>query len=63
MSETTKFDDPFLRCDECRLQVTSRPGNHNQPCGHRAGFHSTCPSWGPVEGCRCKQTLGAVPHD
>ncbi len=66
------FADPYLVCDRCRGWVTSwHDGDRcgckdtwwNMPCGcERAGVDSTCPSWGPVDGCRCQEHLGYVPH-
>lgn len=57
------FADPYLRCDQCREWVPrwhnpdrcgcDEPGWHNDPCGHQAGTTTACPSWGPVDGCRC----------
>lgn len=55
------FADPNLRCDECgepvaRFHDPERCGCNkpfeNDPCGH-TGVTSDCPSWGPVDGCRC----------
>ena len=68
----TTFANPFLRCDECGQSVegvvalVGNPTgcNHicdNVPCGHR-GSTSSCPSWSPVDGCRCQEHLGHVPH-
>lgn len=66
--------NPFLVCDECKQSVprwhdpfVCGPGCEapvsNQPCGHvNAGASSTCPSWSPVDGCRCQGHLGHVPH-
>lgn len=66
------FADPHLVCDLCRQPVTrwhdpaqcgcGLPGWWNAPCGHHAGATSTCPSWSPVDGCRCLAHLGHVPH-
>lgn len=56
------FADPFLICDQCHQPVPRwhndercgcEGGFWNEPCGHRAGVTGTCPSWGPVDGCRC----------
>lgn len=62
------FANPFLICDECgqpvaRFHDPDRCGCEskplcNDPCEH-LGFTSTCPSWGPVDGCRCPEHLGA----
>lgn len=66
-----RFANPHLICDNCRKPVS---GWHNPdvcgcntftvnvPCCCRAGTTSTCPSWSPVDGCRCAQQLGAVDH-
>lgn len=60
------FADPNLRCDKCsepvaRFHDPERCGckseHRNVPCGH-VGVTSDCPSWGPVDGCRCP----AHPH-
>lgn len=58
------FADPHLICDRCKRPVPAwhdpdrcgcgERGWQNQPCGHQAGVTSTCPSWGPVDGCRCR---------
>lgn len=70
---TVDFADPYLVCDGCRRPVTGwhhhtlcgcRETFWNEPCGcRRAGVDSTCPSWGPVDGCRCLAHLGYVSHD
>jgi hypothetical protein len=58
------FADPFLRCDECGDSVPSwhnddrcgcDAGFWNEPCGHKSGVTSACPSWSPVDGCRCTE--------
>lgn len=65
------FADPYLKCDQCGASVPRRhnddacgcqAGWWNEPCGHRAGATSACPSWGPVDGCQCQEHLGYVPH-
>lgn len=58
------FANPYLRCDECGAQVSAMRSDtrDNIPCGHGAGITSECPSWGPVDGCSCREHLGAVPH-
>jgi hypothetical protein len=65
------FANPYLRCDRCRAWVTAwhnpdrcgcgENGWQNQPCGHRAGATTVCPSWGPVDGCRCQPLDHPVP--
>lgn len=61
--------NPYLVCGQCQEWIThfSNTGDHeggvvNQPCGHRADHHNRCPSWGPVDGCWCQESLGYVPH-
>lgn len=60
------FANPFLTCNKCGKRVTDYAllnGKHvNSPCGCSAGFESVCPSWSPVDGCRCMEHLGEVPH-
>lgn len=66
------FANPYLTCDQCGLRAVGwhddqRCGcnetSWNEPCGHdRAGVTSVCPSWGPVDGCLCREILGHVPH-
>ena len=48
------FANPNMRCDECGERVSSyRYQDYtNNPCRH-LGATSECPSWGPVDGCRC----------
>ena len=56
------FANPFLVCDDCgksvpRFHDPERCGCEskpfcNDPCEH-LGATSTCPSWGPVDGCSC----------
>lgn len=69
MSTLTKFANPYLVCDECDAWITGAwnlgEGEgpvRNEPCGHKAGATSRCPSWGPVDGCECLAHLGHVPH-
>lgn len=56
--------NPFLICNECKGKVRywhnpDRCGDEcdesffNYPCGHVTGVTSICPSWGPVDGCKC----------
>lgn len=66
------FADPYLTCDRCGAWVDRWHNNDqcgcdgpcwNEPCGHEhASVTSACPSWGPVDGCRCAEILGYVPH-
>jgi hypothetical protein len=62
------FADPYLRCDDCGERVVRYHdparcgcdgGAHNVPCGH-LGVTSLCPSWGPVDGCRCPESHRAA---
>lgn len=56
------LSNPFLACDGCGLRVSARPASSNQPCGCRAGYHSLCPSWSPVDGCGCLEAFGTIEH-
>jgi hypothetical protein len=69
---TIGFANPYLRCDTCRQPVPAWHDNTkcgcndsfwNEPCKHKAGATSVCPSWSPVDGCTCAAVLGAVGHD
>ncbi|ROO51091.1 hypothetical protein EDC02_5955 [Micromonospora sp. Llam0] len=69
------FADPHLRCTRCQGWVTGyhdpercgpgcSEGWANVPCGcERAGVDSMCPSWGPVDGCRCDPVDHPVPPE
>lgn len=64
--------NPYHLCDLCGRWVTgwhdiARCGcadgfNAVMPCGHDANAVDVCPSWGPVDGCRCVEQLGRVDH-
>jgi hypothetical protein len=67
-----EFANPFLRCDTCGEWVLGWVRHEGQvpecqhlgqlyPCGH-VGATSVCPSWSPVDGCRCLEHLGSVDH-
>lgn len=72
-----EFANPYLRCarcgqpvrywhddDQCGTPADPCPVDwYLAPCGHRAEAHSTCPSWGPVDGCQCRAQLGRVEHE
>jgi hypothetical protein len=69
---TISFADPYLRCDQCHQPVPAWHDNTkcgcdasfwNEPCEHKAGATSVCPSWSPVDGCTCATVLGSVEHD
>jgi hypothetical protein len=65
--------NPFLACqqcgkraeefhdDACGCELSGGPVLL-MPCFHRADYDALCPSWGPVDGCRCLAAFGAVPH-
>ncbi len=62
------YANPFIVCDHCKNPVVGhirspeRAENwKNFPC-HHLGVHSICPSWSPVDGCRCQEHLGSVQH-
>lgn len=59
------FANPYLVCDQCRGSVIGWHDNDkcgcdgtfwNTPCGCVAGATSKCPSWGPVDGCTCRES-------
>lgn len=55
---------PYLICQGCGRRVEGfvqgdGPAT-NYPCGCHMGYDSTCPSWGPVDGCACPK--GRRPH-
>lgn len=56
------FANPFIVCADCARRVVDHPALSNEPCGHQADFNDLCPSWSPVDGCRCQAHLGYVPH-
>lgn len=68
----TEFANPFLVCRACREPVPAwhnpdhcgcdESRSENLPCGHASGVTSTCPSWGPVDGCQCAAQFGTVDH-
>lgn len=56
------FANPHLLCDSCGEPVSRwhdpercgcQSGLWNEPCRHLASATSACPSWSPVDGCRC----------
>lgn len=62
--------NPYLTCDACGAGVDhfactgeDQGPVRNEPCGHEGvGATSACPSWSPVDGCRCVEHLGSVEH-
>ena len=62
------FADPFKKCRVCDEWVDGYvvapehdEEGENWPCRHR-GYDDLCPSWSPVDGCRCAEHLGFVDH-
>lgn len=68
MSNSTKahvligLANPYSVCTECKDKVLywhdpDRCGcdeeAYNNPCKHKFDVISTCPTWGPIEGCTC----------
>jgi hypothetical protein len=65
--------NPFLACRACGKRVEAF---HDDGCGcdesggplllvpcfHRSDYDDLCPSWSPVDGCTCLESLGRVPH-
>lgn len=63
--------NPYLACERCGHWAS---GFHDPdrcgcdagywlvPCRHVTGMTSQCPSWSPVNGCRCREFLGHVVH-
>lgn len=65
------FANPFLVCEVCHRKATGWHDNDKcgctmsywlEPCGHKAGTITTCPSWSPDDGCVCAQVLGVAGH-
>jgi Zn finger protein HypA/HybF involved in hydrogenase expression len=63
------FANPYFKCDECKQPVPywHNPNRcdcegktFNSPCGHEADITSVCPTWDPVEGCGCYDSIN---HD
>ena len=53
-----EFADPYKVCEECGGWITGvvdMPGEPLilVPCNHQASYRDICPSWGPVDGCKC----------
>lgn len=55
------YANPFLVCEVCGAKVVGyidASGHdlhfHSHPCRHLP-IRSTCHSWGPVDGCRCRK--------
>jgi hypothetical protein len=61
-----RFADPFKVCLDCGAWVTGVvdiPGEPLilMPCEHQAVYKDLCPSWGPVDGCKCPPGEHAKP--
>lgn len=60
------FADPYKQCCQCEEWITGvldKPGPLILvPCEHESDYRDVCPSWGPVDGCRCVEHLGYKPH-
>lgn len=54
----TTFADPYKKCRQCGDWITGAldaPGPVILvPCEHQSDYRDVCPSWGPVDGCRCE---------
>ncbi len=53
----TLFADPYKQCQQCGGWIDGVLDNPGPsilvPCEHQGGYRDVCPSWGPVDGCRC----------
>lgn len=53
----TIYADPYKRCLQCHAWIDGAldaPGPLTLvPCEHQSDYRDVCPSWGPVDGCRC----------
>jgi hypothetical protein len=58
-SNRVTFADPYKQCCKCNGWVTGslvKPGPLVVlPCEHESDYRDVCPSWGPVNGCRCAE--------
>lgn len=63
--KVTLLRNPFLRCSECKKQVTGFVSSRNDPrsckhvgalhpCGHNAEYQTVCATWTLEKGCVCK---------
>ena len=61
-----RFADPYKTCNVCGGRITGYLGNPGPsiltPCEHDQGYTDACPSWSPVDGCRCEREFGHVDH-
>ena len=60
------FADPYKVCLTCgawvtgAIEVDGEPG-FNAPCECPLGYRDLCPSWGPIDGCKCPAGSHASP--
>lgn len=61
----TTFADPYKKCLQCGRWIDGTldaPGPLILlPCAHQSNYRDVCPSWGPVDGCRCAEA--GIVHD
>lgn len=64
-AKVIQFADPYKQCLMCGgwiIGVVDALGpSVLVPCGHIGTYRDLCPSWGPVDGCRCRPVEHAVP--
>lgn len=53
-------------CRECGNWITGALDIEGEPlillpCEHQADYRNVCPSWGPVDGCKCQPGEHASP--
>lgn len=53
-----RFADPYELCRQCGDWIDGFLNCEGPtiviPCEHRSDYRDVCPSWGPVDGCRCE---------
>lgn len=68
----TVFADPYKVCLKCGQWIDGAEDGPGPliliPCGHQSDYLSVCPSWSPVDGCRCdwyntRNPYNKVGHD
>lgn len=63
---TIDFADPYKQCLKCGGWVDGvldAPGpTIVVPCEHQSDYRDVCPSWSPVDGCHCIESLGFRDH-
>lgn len=60
------FADPYKLCMECSGWITGATDTPGEPltlipCGHASDYENLCPSWGPVDGCKCPDGVHPYP--